>query len=103
MSDIITQARAYLSSHATPCGNDACIGDGAREVIEGLCAEVERLRGENAAPVALRWVSRTEEEPKKMMGAIIPWGTLTQPSPTVRNLRYFEAGENYIATWEELV
>ena len=44
MPDIITQAREYLSTHATPCGNDACVGDQAREVIEGLCAEVERLQ-----------------------------------------------------------
>ena len=43
MTDIITDARAYLSTHAAPCGNDACVGDQAREVIEGLCAEVERL------------------------------------------------------------
>ena len=42
--DIVAAAKAYLSSHRDACAYvENCIGDGAREVIEGLCAEVERL------------------------------------------------------------
>jgi len=46
MADIMDEAREYLAEHEDACGNDACIGYDAREVIVALLDEVERLRGD---------------------------------------------------------
>jgi len=49
--DIIKSAREYLLQQGEPCGNDACIGADAREMIVALIGEVERLRPEQPMPV----------------------------------------------------
>ena len=43
--------RKWLQQASEPCGNDACIGYDAREVIVALLAECERLTAER------RWIS----------------------------------------------
>jgi hypothetical protein len=42
----LADIREWLQQASEPCGNDACIGYDAREVIVALLAECERLRGE---------------------------------------------------------
>lgn len=39
----MTDIREWLEQASEPCGNDACIGYDAREVIVALLDEVERL------------------------------------------------------------
>lgn len=49
MSEIVEKARAYLAAQDDACTYEGCIGYEARDMIMELAAEVERLRGENAA------------------------------------------------------
>ena len=44
MTDVVTNARAYLARAGEPCGNDACIGEWAAVHGRALLDEVERLR-----------------------------------------------------------